>query len=355
MNANHARLSNNRVLASLRLGGASRLTRLPRSSAILVFLLLVLAATTACGRLGQRQRPAGQPSQTAALSTQPETLPAETAAAQATNSSEISGIANLGDTGQALCKSWDAPKAPVAPGKDLRKLTLNAPNAICNDGSPAVIYIRPAADPAKNNEWIFHLQGGGSCDDYEECRIRWCGEENYDAAKMSSRWTPDGIQGHGIFSNSPDNSFAGANQVFLYYCSSDTWAGQKSESVVTNRDDPNQQYTLNFHGHTIVEATLQILRAGATSDDGQVTMPDLNDATDILFTGTSGGSAGVTNNIDWLASQLDPAQTTLHAVMDANFPPAGTDYSDEQVRNNYHVIHRLPLEQRLPAVVWRIQ
>jgi hypothetical protein len=107
--------------------------------------------------------------------------------------------------------------------------------------------------------------------------------------------------------------------------------------VVTNRDDPNQQYTLHFHGHTIVEATLQLLRDGAVSDDGQYRMPVLGDATDILFTGTSGGSAGVTNNIDWLASQLDPAQTTLHAVMDANFPPAGEDYSDEQVRSNYEL------------------
>ena len=176
-----------------------------KTSTVLIFLCLSLVAITACGRAACRQPSAGQ----------------------ATSAPSGSVIANLGSTGQFFCNSWERPKPPVTPGNDLHRLTLRDPNALCNDGSPAVLYIKPAQDPAHSSEWVFHLQGGGNCGGYEECRGRWCGEDFYDAAKMSSQWNPDSIKGQGVFSTSPDNSFSGANQVFLYYCSSDNLIGQK--------------------------------------------------------------------------------------------------------------------------------
>ena len=288
----------------------------------LIFLFLALFAVTACGRAARREPPIA-----------PTAKPASTQSTDAPTSG--SGILNLGSTGKSLCKSWEDPKPEVSSGGDMRKLTLQDPKAICNDGTPAVLYIKPAQDAAKGNEWIFHLQGGGGCNSYEECRMRWCGENPYDAAKMSTRWTPETIKGKGIFSPSSDNSFAGANQVYVYYCSSDLWSGQKSDSLVTNPDDPSQQYILNFRGHTILETALQVLRAGAKSDDGAYTLPNLANATDILFTGTSAGSYGVVHNIDWFTSQFNPAQTTIHAVMDASYPPDGADYSDADARSKY--------------------
>ena len=105
MQTNHTRHGNQRVSGSVE--GAGRMPHLPRSAVLLFVLLLALAAISACGR--GRQRPAAQEIPPTARLTQ-------LAAAQSTDSPTGAEIANLGDTGQALCKRWDTPKAPVTPG-----------------------------------------------------------------------------------------------------------------------------------------------------------------------------------------------------------------------------------------------
>ena len=115
---------------------------------------------------------------------------------------------------------------------------------------------------------------------------------SYNAAKMSSRFHPDALQGTGIFLRDPSNSFGDWNRVFLPYCSSDSWSGQVSDAVLTNPDDPSQGYQLHFRGADIVDGVFEAFVGGLPDPDGGELMPDITQATDILFVGSSAGSGG---------------------------------------------------------------
>ncbi len=252
----------------------------------------------------------------------------------------FSGPGNLADTDCALrpisialdgaCAGGSLPDPSQAPGPDLHKVTINAADAICNDGSPGIFYIRRAVDAEHLNRWVFHFEGGGSCADYTSCMDRWCGFGFHTAAKMSSNWAHDSIAGQGIF-NAPESPLAANNLAYLYYCSSDEWSGRRSNAVLTSEVDPNQSYSLHFRGHRILEAALEMFLSGpVTSDSGDETVPPLANATDVLITGTSGGANGTRFNIDWIASHFDPSQTTVRAVLDAGFIPS-TEVIDDPV------------------------
>lgn len=220
------------------------------------------------------------------------------------------------------------PPNSLVAGNDLHRVTLDAAGAVCNDGSPAVFYVRAATPGAPDDRWVFYLQGGGGCSSYESCLERWCSlGTSYDASKMSSAFTPQSIAGTGIFlrtsdSGTPENRFADANQVYLYYCSSDSWSGRNSGAVLEHPEDPEQRFSIHFQGHTILAAVLASLRdGGLTSDDGAETMPALGEATLVLFTGFSAGASGVQRNGDWFASQFDSERTQVALVLSAAFQP----------------------------------
>jgi len=224
----------------------------------------------------------------------------------------------------------------LAPGDDLHRVTLAEPVAVCNDGSPAVFYIRAAApDSPAADRWVFYLQGGGGCGSFSDCLDRWCGRQSavYDESKMSSRYCPDSIGGTGIFRRGAigdtENAFGDFNQVFLYYCSSDSWSGRNSDAVLTDPEDPELRYSLHFRGHDIVRATIAALLADSVvSDDGVVAMPSLADADFALVTGFSAGSSGVATNGDWVASRLEPQGTVVRLVRDSAFAPPAENHPD---------------------------
>ncbi len=206
-------------------------------------------------------------------------------------------------------------------GVDLHRVALQDPLAVCNDGSPAPIYVRAATNPLHANDWVMHLQGGSECITYEECAIRWCGSDYYDASKMSSNYNPETIRGVGIHNiDLGTNAFSGWNHVFFYYCSSDLWQGQSLATVT--RADGLSTYSLPRRGHTILEATLTLAEAGAISDDGSQILPTLSAATNVLFTGSSAGSIGAGTNLDWVASRLPGARVI--GVLDAAVAPDTT-------------------------------
>ena len=103
-------------------------------------------------------------------------------------------VPNIRDT--QYCPNTPDGRPRIAPGKsapgDMRKIVINAPGAVCNDGTPAVMYVRAARSGATEpdgpsaNRWAIHLEGGGSCESFEDCGARWCGLGFYTAAKMSS-------------------------------------------------------------------------------------------------------------------------------------------------------------------------
>lgn len=215
----------------------------------------------------------------------------------------------------------------------LVKRTLTGPEATCNDGSPAVMYIRPGLDrggkTAVSNQWIIHLQGGSNCTDADACRDRWCSEgtqKSYSAGKMSTTGLPPAILSQGIFSTDQTNPFRHFNHVFVYYCSSDNWVGAAGPQTHSSK---NQAYSLEFRGAAIVADVIRTLKtdAGTWSDAWEggdpVWIPDIDRATQVLLTGSSAGSIGVRHHVDRLHRQLrqDNPKMAVRAVVDVGFLP----------------------------------
>lgn len=216
-------------------------------------------------------------------------------------------------------------------GDELQRYTLRDPEAVCNDGTRAVMYVRGFTDPALADTWSIHLQGGGGCGSYASCAIRWCGLDYYDSSKMSAQNLPLNIAGFGIYDEDPQNLLGGANQVFFYYCSSDAWRGEGSAAY-----DPDgleipaelpvelpvelPDYTLFRRGHTILASGLDELADGLVADDGEV-LPALDEAGLVVFNGTSGGSAGARANADYVRDRLATKGTEVVAIFDAAHIP----------------------------------
>lgn len=235
----------------------------------------------------------------------------------------------------------------LKPGSGLHKVTLEALRAVCNDGTPAVIYVRAAPPESANaSKWVIYLQGGGGCTTPRGCAERWCSRNtNYDASKMSSLYTPESIAATGIFRRSEDNQFGDFNQVYFYYCSSDSWSGQQAEPVLSLPEVPGGEFSIHFKGHDILDEGFDLLLAGGlTSDDGEVELPPLDSADFALITGFSAGSSGVQINGDFLASKLEPQGTEVRLVFDAAFLPLAESHPDPAM---VPVVRELLMERAL--------
>ena len=221
----------------------------------------------------------------------------------------------------------------LAAGSELSRYTLADPEAVCNDGTRAVMYVRAATSEALANVWSIHLQGGGGCGSYLSCALRWCGLDYYDSSKMSSRDLPLNIAGFGVYDDADANQLAGANQVFFYYCSSDAWRGQGSgaydpgdleipEDLPAGVEVPDElpSYTMFRRGHTILASGLDELQEGLIAQDGEA-LPPLDDAEIVLLNGTSGGSNGGRANADYVRARLSAHGTDVLAVFDAAHVP----------------------------------
>lgn len=220
------------------------------------------------------------------------------------------------------CPPARSPALSVTSGDDLLRVSLAHPDAVCNDGSPAVLYVR-AGQGAGADRWVIWLDSGGGCTSAEGCARRWCGNSIPNSpAKMSSRWAPPGIVGEGIFDASPPNStndFATWNQVHVYYCSSDTWVGQIDHPRLRSEDGETPDYAIRFRGASIVDATIEALLDGVRSDDGSTALPPLDTARLVLFTGSSAGAGGVRMHADAVGETLRAANPAVdyRAVVDA--------------------------------------
>ena len=201
------------------------------------------------------------------------------------------------------------------------------PNAMCNDGTPGVFYVREGTGDDVD-KWVIHVQGGGSCPDGQTCTARWCGQQGdlpYQANKMSTDWNRDGISdmlahasASGMASMNPANNFRTWTHVWAYYCSSDSWMGRNNDVAFNGGVVP---FTMHTRGHTILSAMRRMLRKnnaanpGWTAADGY-SVPNLDNATDIIFSGTSAGAQGAITNVDWFLTPFTNANRFF--VLDAN-------------------------------------
>ena len=97
------------------------------------------------------------------------------------------------------------------------------PLAVCNDGSPGGFFMIPATPGSgKEHLWVLFLEGGQWCYDAASCYQR---AQAQPFLISSQRWPPH-QRFSGIFAKNPRrNPWAGANLVYLSYCSSDAWVG----------------------------------------------------------------------------------------------------------------------------------
>jgi hypothetical protein len=239
-------------------------------------------------------------------------------------------------------------------GTDLTRYPLNTarfPNAVCNDGTPGVFYYAPATRVEDQGKWMIFLQGGGGCTSGQDCAQRWCSiDTNYGMDKMTSSLTKPSIRGAGFMAPDSRNRFRTWNRVLIFYCSSDQWGGAKASTVTaTAPDGAAVEYSIQFRGSNIVDAVLDTLRNATAPGRRRAVRhsfdsapeatsspwPDLDDATDVIFAGSSGGGGGVKNNGDRAGIRLRAANPGLdyRILIDAATNPdtsqmsyAGTTY-----------------------------
>ena len=236
-----------------------------------------------------------------------------------------------GGFGSSASPNLFVPTAPAFPA-----------NVFCNDGTTPVYYVRRAQRAQDRNRWHIHLEGGGRCSDGKSCASRWCSvDTNFGADKMSSSRATTSPRAGGIFSTAPNNAFRGWNHVLISYCSSDSWSG-RAQNVPLSFTTPtgvNISYDIHFQGADILDAVLETLRqvnGPVTYDDktGDVqNLPDLDEATIVLLTGSSAGSGGVKYNADRVgdllaANNVNAGPLDFRAVVDAGFgrKPRGMDW-----------------------------
>ena len=149
----------------------------------------------------------------------------------------------------------------------------------CLDGSPAGFYIQ-TANTTMTSTWVIFLQGGGACADEVKCTQR---------AKTkigsSTHWE-DGNRPK-AFQLTKDPDFAGANHVFVPYCSGDEHVGTRTNATA-------ETFGFYFQGHLNLGRVLERLR----SDHG------LGDGARVLLTGQSAGAIGTFKNADFVQDKL---------------------------------------------------
>ena len=216
----------------------------------------------------------------------------------------------------------------LAAGTDMHRHAVDTnryPQALCNDGSPAVFYFAPAAREEDRRKWIVFLQGGGSCGDGQACAERWCSvDSNFGMDKMTSTLTKPSIRAGGFLNPDPRNRFGSWNRVLIHYCSSDGWTGTNTTNAQASMNGETREYSIHLKGSSIIDAVLDTLRnAGKrravrpAGDGSGAPWPDLDTAT---FAGSSAGGGGVRQNADRVGEKLratNPNLVDYRAVIDA--------------------------------------
>jgi hypothetical protein len=201
----------------------------------------------------------------------------------------------------------DAALPPPAGPTLQRHIVANAAgrDALCNDGTPAVYYLRHGLG-AHAADWIVHLPGGGACVDTQDCVER----RNQSPAEVTGgdRFYPETRGFDGIFDNEParNRQFFDWTHVYVVYCSSDAWLGDRAAGPGTG--------DLHLRGSKILTAVFQDLQDAAIHPAGTLAQADR-----LLLSGTAEGALGVRMRADAVATLVAPVPVST--VSDGDFTP----------------------------------
>lgn len=109
---------------------------------------------------------------------------------------------------------------------DLEKILFQPseyPEALCNDGTSAGYYYVEGSHPGRA---IIFLMGGGLCYDSKSCA------ERPDYLKSNKYWENSKHMSEGVFNRDCNINpyFCNASIMFVPYCSSDSWVGDRDAS-----------------------------------------------------------------------------------------------------------------------------
>ncbi len=163
--------------------------------------------------------------------------------------------------------------------------------AVCNNGGRATYFVSRGKGAQADN-WVLFLKGGGACNSVEECREREKTKDPFMKPYGKHRGpNTEGILGNNRESN-PD--FWDWSKLYLPYCSSDFWLGDRGASEETDG--------LHFRGLRILNAILDDVAAG---EHGK---PTLASARRVMLLGGSAGAVGMQNNLDRVAKRFGNVQ-----------------------------------------------
>ena len=200
-----------------------------------------------------------------------------------------------------ICLTFQHLRSSAEPA-ELTRVWLNSTSsdqlAVCNDGSPAALYIKDAIDLQSADLWLFFLEGGGQC--YSEVT---CSSRSSESNKlMSSKDFPSIISVDGIFNDDASKSpLWGASKVFVKYCTSDGWIGDVGASDAT--------WGWHFRGQRVIHEALRTLVSSGAMKRGAR----------IVFGGFSAGARGMMNIVDFLYPLLPEETKIVGAFLDSPY------------------------------------
>ncbi|XP_047669841.1 carboxylesterase notum2 [Tachysurus fulvidraco] len=187
------------------------------------------------------------------------------------------------------------------PADDMKLHLLRNTPATCNDGTAAGFYLKEFKG---SKRWLIFLEGGWCCYNKETCDSRY---KNIPRLMSSSDWLQT-RKGTGILSSQSDENphWYNANIVFVPYCSSDVWSGNKA--AAKTKQAKETEYS--FMGSVIIR---ELIKELATKG--------LKQAKVVMLAGTSAGGTGVLLNIEKVASQLEQlgADVQVRGLVDSGW------------------------------------
>ncbi|KAK9861127.1 hypothetical protein WJX84_011284, partial [Apatococcus fuscideae] len=189
-----------------------------------------------------------------------------------------------------------------------RLTTVEDADAVCNDGTPGVFYVRPGQGQG-SKRWVIRAQGSQYCWNPQICADRWNGFAWFLMTSNHTReWisnTEHDVKGvfdfflkaFGAINVDPilNPLWHNWNHVYIWSCSSDAFMG----------DAPGYFHEDSgpwpFRGRRIAKATMNML----LDNEG------LDEATDVLVVGDSTGGVATMQMIDDLHAQVVPRMPNL--------------------------------------------
>lgn len=185
--------------------------------------------------------------------------------------------------------------------------------AICNKGDDFAYYVRRGTGTG-SNKWIVFLKGGGSCMNAAECRHRG---KVFTMAPTEPTRKPGGIF---ETDQSRNPRFYNWNQIYLYYCSSDVWIGDREASEETGN--------LHFRGARIITAVFEDLM-----DPTVTPAPTLAVATHLILAGGSAGAHGVANNLNRVIAMV-PSTIDVAGIVDSGLSKPTLPFGQDEPNPN---------------------